>query len=93
MVLELKEIWTKLNLIGAEYAWITQVFIVVFVSLLIAAAQKTIFNRLHQRLLKTATFWDDALVDALRRPATVFIWIVGIAFAARIMGFLPSKGG
>lgn len=86
MVLELKEIWTKLNLIGGEYAWITQVFIVVFVSLLIAAAQKTIFNRLHQRLLKTATFWDDALVDALRRPATVFIWIVGIAFAARIMG-------
>ncbi len=86
MVLELKEIWTKLNLIGGEYAWITQVFIVVFISLLIAAMQKALFNRLHERLLKTNTFWDDALVDALRRPATVFIWIVGLAFAARIVG-------
>jgi MscS family membrane protein len=86
MTLELNEIWTGLNLIGGEYAWITQVFIVVFVSLLLAAIQKAILNRLYARLLKTTTFWDDALVDALRRPATVFIWIVGIAFAARIVG-------
>ncbi|NIP74155.1 MAG: mechanosensitive ion channel family protein, partial [Gammaproteobacteria bacterium] len=30
----------------------------------------------------TRTPWDDALIDALRRPLGVLVWIVGIALAA-----------
>lgn len=65
--------------------WIVQVFIVVFAVLLLNFVQRRILDRAYDKLKPTTKTWDDALVDALRRPLTIFIWIVGIAFAAEIV--------
>ena len=65
--------------------WVVQVFIVVFLTLLIDLIQKGILRRIHRRLEKTKNLWDDALVESLRRPLSVLIWVVGIAFAASIV--------
>jgi len=62
-----------------------QVFIVVFLTLLLNFIAAKVLNRLHVKLQKTTTPWDDALVDAVRKPFTVLIWIVGIALAAKIL--------
>lgn len=65
--------------------WITQVFVVVFAVLLTNFFLARILTRLHEHL-KTTTFkWDDVLVDALRKPVRMLVWIVGIAFAAQIV--------
>ncbi|HKJ09945.1 MAG TPA: mechanosensitive ion channel family protein [Gammaproteobacteria bacterium] len=64
--------------------WIVQVFVVVFCVLLLNFVQRLVTARLYRQLQRTRTPWDDALVDALRKPLTVLIWIVGIAFAAQI---------
>lgn len=74
--------------LGDKYGamvWIAQVFVVVFVALLADYLQKRALSRLHARLLTTPKVWDDALVDAVRRPLTLLIWVVGIAFAAEIV--------
>jgi len=42
-------------------------------------------DRLHARLTRTKTPWDDALVHALRKPLGVLVWVVGISFAAEII--------
>lgn len=65
--------------------WIIQVFVVVFVVLLANFAQRRLLARLHDKLTQTENVWDDALVDALRRPLAMLVWIVGIAFAAQIV--------
>lgn len=65
--------------------WVSQVFAVVFVSLLLDLIQKRVLRRIHLRLEKTRNVWDDVVVDALRKPLSVFIWVVGIAFAAQIV--------
>lgn len=65
--------------------WIVQVFLVVFGTLMGAFAQKFLMHRLHRRLLHTKGFWDNILVDALQLPAHVFIWLIGITFAAQIV--------
>ena len=70
--------------------WVTQVFIVVLAVLVFNFLQKRILSRLLSRLRPTSKAWDDALVSALQRPLSVFIWIVGIAFAAQIV---QSKTG
>lgn len=62
-----------------------QVFIVIFLTLLLNFIAVKVLDRLHTRLQKTTTPWDNALVDAVRKPFTVLIWIVGVAFSAEIL--------
>jgi MscS family membrane protein len=66
-------------------SWMAQVFIVVFLTLLISFLQKRILARLLAKLQSTRVYWDDALVDAARRPLTILIWIIGLSFAAEIV--------
>ena len=65
--------------------WVLQVFVVVFLTLLLDFVQKTILRRIHKRLEKTATPWDDALVQSIRAPLSLLIWIVGLTFAASVV--------
>lgn len=71
-------------------AWVIQVFIVVFVVLLLDWVQKRLLRRLHKKLAHTKNDWDDALVEAAQRPVTVLVWVVGLTFAAEIV---QSKSG
>ena len=66
-------------------SWMAQVFIVVFLTLLISFLQKRILGRLLAKLQNTRVYWDDALVDAARRPLTILIWLIGLSFAAEIV--------
>jgi MscS family membrane protein len=66
--------------------WVIQAFVVVFFALLLDFIQKRVLTRIYARAQATSTLWDDALVDALRRPLTLLIWVVGITFAAQIIG-------
>lgn len=66
-------------------AWVLQVFIVVFVTLAVSLIVKRLLSRVAVKLESTANPWDDALIKALRKPLTVLIWIIGIAFAAEII--------
>ncbi len=65
--------------------WIVQVFVVVFGVLLANFIQRRVLSRLYDKLKPTPKTWDDAIVNALRKPLTLLIWIVGIAFAAEIV--------
>ncbi len=65
--------------------WVTQVFVVVFGVLLANYILGRLLTRLHNHLKKTAIKWDDALIEALRKPVRMLVWIVGIAFAAQII--------
>ena len=68
-----------------ENAWIAQVFLVVFLSLLCNLLLRIALNRLHKKLQATATRWDDAVVSALQGPAVLVVWVVGLTFAADII--------
>ena len=68
-----------------ENAWIAQVFLVVFFSLLCNLLLRIALNRLHKKLQATATRWDDAVVSALQGPAVLVVWVVGLTFAADIV--------
>lgn len=66
-------------------SWMAQVFVVVFITLLISFLQKRILGKLLIKLQNTRIYWDDALVDAARRPLTLLIWIIGLCFAAEVV--------
>ncbi|WP_455216980.1 hypothetical protein, partial [Kaarinaea lacus] len=64
--------------------WITQVFFVVFLALLLDFLQRRVVKHIIRRLEKTENPWDDALLISLRRPLSFLIWVVGLSFAAEI---------
>jgi MscS family membrane protein len=66
-------------------SWILQVFIIVFLTLFLNWLQKRLLKQLLKKLEQTRTYWDDALIDAMRRPLSFLIWIVGLTFAADIV--------
>jgi len=72
------------NLLGGQY-WILEVFVVVLLASLVNFFLRRFLNRLEIRLEKTANPWDDAVLDAARRPASFAVWIVGLTFAAQIV--------
>ncbi|MEJ2395397.1 MAG: mechanosensitive ion channel family protein [Candidatus Thiodiazotropha sp.] len=71
--------------IGGEWGWVIQVFLVVFGVLLLNYLLRRMLDKLHDRLNRTRTPWDDALIDAARRPLAWVVWIVGITFAVEIV--------
>ncbi len=64
-----------------ESAWITEIFIIVLATLIINLIWRYFHLKLYSKIVKTRTYWDDALLKALAAPVTWAIWITGITFA------------
>ncbi len=71
--------------VEGAWGWIAQAFVVVFVALTLDFVQRMALRRLHRKLTATDNPWDDALVEALAKPLSLLIWVVGISFAAEIV--------
>ncbi|RDE24134.1 mechanosensitive ion channel family protein [Motiliproteus coralliicola] len=85
MKMELQTLWDQLGLHTPERFWIIEVFIVVFITLLASFFLSRLFARLAAKLEQTRNIWDDVLLNAVRRPATFMIWVVGLGWAAQII--------
>lgn len=70
---------------NAGWALILQVFLVVFAVVTFNYALRRVLARLERHARSTSTPWDDALVSAARRPASLLAWIVGLTFAVQIV--------
>jgi MscS family membrane protein len=73
-----------------EGGWITavQIFVVVFLALLLDFIQRGVVARVKKRLSRTKTLWDDAILDALTAPLSMVIWILG---AMQAVAFLDIE--
>ena len=69
---------------GVNSLLVAELFLIVLVVLSVGYILNKIIDRLEERTSKTKTVWDDALIEACRRPAIWFIWILGINFAAGV---------
>jgi len=69
---------------GEQYLWMVEVFLIVFVALILGHLVNRAINFLEEHTSKTSTVWDDAIIEACRRPAVWGIWILGINMAAAV---------
>ena len=72
------------NLTGEHYLWVFELFVIVLIALSLGFVLNRLIDKLEVQAAKTKTVWDDALIEACRRPAIWLIWILGINFAAGI---------
>ena len=66
--------------------WVIQVFVIVFLALLLDYVQKKILRKIQKRLEKTPNLWDDAFIHAVIKPLSVLIWVFGLSIAIEISG-------
>ena len=65
-------------------AWMLSALGVVGAALLLNLVLRRIFNRLHARALDSHHYWDDAVVQALRRPLACGVLVGGVGVALEI---------
>jgi MscS family membrane protein len=70
----------------AANVWGATVFAVVFATLVLRYLAKRVFDHLARQLERTHNLYDDAVLDAARKPIGWGIWSFGILFAAQVAG-------
>ena len=71
---------------AGENAWAVQVFVIILATGALRLIAKVFLNRLARQVERTHNLYDDALLHSLSRPLTLGIWVVGICFAAEVVG-------
>ncbi len=66
--------------------WALEAFLIVLATAVVRLLVKRFLDRLAVQFEKTKNLYDDALLDAIRRPLGFGIWVVGISFAAELVG-------
>lgn len=72
------------DLVGKDYLWVVEVFIVVTITLIAAFVVGRFLDKLVKRSQQTKNLWDDALFESMQRPAKWMVWVIGLAYAATI---------
>lgn len=84
--MEILELWLfKLTGGDTTATLALQVFIVVFAVVVGNFFLRRLLTKLEKRTTQTSNPWDFAVVSAARKPITVLAWVIGLAFAARIV--------
>lgn len=77
------EIWLA-KVTGQEYLWTVELFLVVLSALILGYLVNRLILLIESRAGKTRTVWDDAFLEACRKPLVWAVWVLGINFAAGI---------
>ncbi len=68
----------------ASESWVVQVVVIILATLVIDLAQKRILGKLRDKADKLGGGWGGVLFAAAARPASLLIWVIGLAFAADV---------
>ena len=80
------------NLTGEQYLWVLELFVIVVLALGLGMVINRVVDKLEVQAAKTKTVWDDALIEACRRPLIWVVWILGVNFAAGIAAQKMDSG-
>ena len=82
----MKEWFESLDILNGNTEWILRVAAMIAGALVVDLVQRFILGRLERKAAGTGTPWDDSLVLALKKPLSLFVWVLGISFALEITG-------
>jgi len=66
--------------------WLLEVFLVILASATANVVSHVLLRHAGRFTRRTNVNWDDAVIQAAKRPLPILIWVIGIAFAATIVG-------
>jgi len=82
---QLIKMWDAVG-IDAAWMWMVQVFVLVTFTFIVGAIVRRILQRLANRAHKSSNRLDDVLFGSLTGPSRTLVWVIGLSFAAEIIG-------
>ncbi len=76
----------ELKALFSEHLLIVSVFAIVLATGVARFVVKLVCDRLERAFASTHNLYDDAFLDALRRPLGWIVWVVGVSIAAQVAG-------
>ena len=76
----------KLGLSSLAEPLLIQILLVVLASALVSIVAQFLLRHAEKIVILTRHNWDDALIQAAKRPLSVIIWLLGTAFAVSLVG-------
>tara|TARA_R110000787_G_scaffold19297_5_gene58057 strand:- start:7220 stop:8335 length:1116 start_codon:yes stop_codon:yes gene_type:complete len=76
---------------GLSTVWWIEIFLIVLSALLLGYLVSKIFVALGRHADQTHNVWDDALIEASRKPAVWLVWVIGVNFAAGVAARLADS--
>ncbi|MEE8059085.1 MAG: mechanosensitive ion channel domain-containing protein [Pseudomonadales bacterium] len=73
------------NLQLVDYPWLFEVFTLVLLTLVARYIVGFLFRKLEAQLQKTANLWDDAMLEAARKPANYLVLLLGFSLVLEIL--------
>jgi len=71
--------------LAKNYSVEIQVFLVIFATLLANYFANKTLDVFARKAEKTESIWDDAVVDAVKKPAKIFIFFLGFSYLVQIL--------
>lgn len=71
--------------------WAAQLFLFVLLTLLLDILEARFYKSTLERLRKTKSVWDDALLESIHHPIKWLIWILGISLVAETIGSVAAS--
>ena len=84
--MDMKSLSDYLGLSLLAEAWLLQVILVGLAAVLTNLVTHFLLRHAQKITRLTTSPWDDALIQAAKRPLPILIWIIGIAVALGIVG-------
>ncbi len=72
------------DFIRSDQTWMIHVFLVVLATVFVHYIETRFYKKLHVRLKKTPSIWDEALVTSFHKPLGAIIWLVGLSHAIEL---------
>ncbi len=80
----MKELIQWVQELQIDSVWISQVFLIVFITLIVNFIWRRYYQRVQDKLNTTKNLWDDALWASIHKPVGYLIWVVGISYGAEV---------
>ncbi len=81
----MNELAQQLGLPFLAQPWLPEVLAVFLIVLAVNIGAYYVLRHIEKLAGHTSAVWDDALIRAARRPATLILWVAGLAHAGRIV--------
>ena len=74
-----------LGLSFSEYPWVWEVFALVLITLFVRYALWLVLRKLELQFQKSDNLWDDAMLEAVRKPADFLVWLMGFSWVLEVL--------
>lgn len=84
--------WFQTTFALGGRAWIVEIFIIIFITMLLVGAIRLVYKIVCPKLEKTKAVWDEILIKAVYKPLEYLIWLLGLSIAVEVISVVEKQG-